>query len=259
MMASAEQIAVWLDSYRCGARDALATAAEQGYRRVQANTVRGELDPRQLSRSGRRHLRKYLLDLGLELDALAVEHGGFGLAEPAQADQRVDQLRQALELCADLQVRRAGVVLGGFRDQRAAPLAWELLGVVADLADRYHVNVAVRDPSGAADVAENVRAKACPNLRLAVDTASLATGPQVLAAYAELVGAAYLRDVRLQTDQVEEVPYGQGEVDFRLLLAQLEAAADPSLVVRRESPGSVDALRQGREYIAAVVSRFGAR
>lgn len=139
------RLSAWLDSYRLGLRDALACAAGQGYRLVQADAGRGEMEPRELSRSARRHLRKYLQDLGLRLDGVSADYPGLGLADPRHADARVDHLKRVLELCVDLHVGRAGISLSGFDDPRTAPLR-EMLGVVADLSDRCGVTTSVLDP-----------------------------------------------------------------------------------------------------------------
>ena len=57
-------------------------------------------------------------------------------------------------------------------------------------------------------------------------------------------------------ERVEEVPFGQGVVDFRALLAQVAAGpTDARLIVRHDGAGGVDALRQGREYMESLVGR----
>jgi sugar phosphate isomerase/epimerase len=250
------ELAAWLDSYPLSVKDALHAAAADGFRAITANVARGDLDPRELTRSARRHLSRYLRDLGLRLGSIAVEWPDLGLADPRHSDQRADQLRLALELCADLGVTRAAVTLAGFGSEAHRPRALEMLGVVAGLADRFDVAVAVQggtdDPGGAV---EPIRALACPGLRLGIDTACLPADAQQMAPLAGLAGSAFLRDVRRVGAQLEETPFGQGQVDFPVVLALLEAGgyAGP-LIVRRAAP-AVDALRQGREYIAALMNR----
>ncbi len=257
----AERLAAWLDSYRAGLREGLQTAAEQGFGLVQAGAATGELEPSGFSRSARRHLRRYLEDLGLRLDALALEYPGAGLAEPAHADQRVDQLKRTLELCADLRVPRTIVTLSGFDQPRTADLAQELLGVVADLADRFGIQTAVNsrtDPLE--DSAGRVRRTGCRHLHLALDAAYLRNDEiQRVAQVADRIGTIHLRDVRRSGDQFQEVPFGQGEVDFRALLAQLEAGAGPPLVLRHDGPAGVDVLGRGREYIRALIGQGSGR
>jgi sugar phosphate isomerase/epimerase len=256
-----ERLAAWLDSYRAGLRGGLEAAAGQGYRFVQANAAGGDLDPRDFSASARRDLAKYLQNMGLRLDALALDYPGAGLADPTAAGERVERLRATLEMCAALRAPRVAVSLSGFEDARTGPLARELLGVVADLADRAGVDASI---SGGADppavTAAQVRLLGCPHLHVALDTARLPGTPDAVVAVADTVGAVTLRDVRRAGDQYVEVPFGAGDVDFLALLGQLHAApADVSLVVRHDAAGGVDALRQGREHMASLFNRLGIR
>lgn len=255
------RLSAWLDSYRLGLRDALACAAGQGYRLVQADAGRGEMEPRELSRSARRHLRKYLQDLGLRLDGVSADYPGLGLADPRHADARVDHLKRVLELCVDLHVGRAGISLSGFDDPRTAPLAREMLGVVADLSDRCGVTTSVLDPGAAPEsTAALVRSVGCAGLRLALDTRHGSTTLAAAGQYADLVGLVYLCDTRRRGESAEEVPFGQGEVDFASLLAGLDAGgSDASLVVRRSADAGVDALRQAREYMVTLLGRLPGR
>lgn len=254
---AAPPLAAWLDSYRLDLRAALECAAAQGFRHVHADTARGVLRPAELSGTGRRHLRRFLADLGLVLDGLALDHPGAGLADPARAEQRVAELRQMLALCTDLGVRRASVSLSGLDAERTAPLARELLALVADEADRHGVATAVFDPAGAPGLrAAELRRLGCPQLQVGLDTAAPGVTAEELPQYVPLVGAVHLRDVRRRAGQVEEVAFGAGEVDFAALLAQLQAGApEAALVLRRDTPAGVDALRQGRDYIRSLVGR----
>lgn len=247
-------LAAWLGAYRLNLRESLQTAAGQGYRLVHAPTTTGDLNPREFADSARRHLRKYLQDLGLRLDGLAVLHPGLGLADPASADVRVSELRDALALAADLGVHRTTVRVGGLDDPRTRPLAEEMFGVVADLSERFGIATAVSSTADSpADVAVRVRALGTPRVGLAVDTAQLPAGG-ASADWVDLLALAYLRDGRRGPTAFEETPLGQGDVDFAALLAQFEAAPHaPALVVRHDGPGGVDALRRGREYMRSLV------
>lgn len=249
--------AAWLDSFGLDLRQALQSAARLGFHAVHANAAARELDPREFSQSARRHLRRFLGDLGLELGALALDYPGRGLADPEHAGERLETFRNMLPLCRDLGIRRAGVSLSGFDDDHAAPLACELLTEVAEQADRWGIDTAVCDPAAGPEAsAPQVRVLACPHLHIAVDTARLVPGNPDAIADLDLVRAVYLRDVRRQAERVEEVAYGQGEVDFAALLARLEVVAQQAaLVLRRDTPGGVDALGQGREYMESLMGR----
>ncbi|MGH6961400.1 MAG: sugar phosphate isomerase/epimerase family protein [Dongiaceae bacterium] len=263
------RLAAWLDSYRRDLKQSLHAAADDGFRLLHASSLRPELDPRELGASARRHLARYLRDLGLGLDAIAAEFAGPGLTDLEHADQRLDHLRRTLELCADLKVAGAATRICGLTDDKSRPLALELLKAVADLADRFGLPVTIHcGPDDPAEAAQAIRQLGSPDVRLGLDSGFLEVDVERTAAepgrvgpvylrQPELVGGVYLRDVRRRRGQIEEVPYGHGDVDFATLLAALAAAGyGGALVLRRDSAGAgVDALRQGREYILSLLSK----
>ncbi len=254
------ELAAWLASYRVRLRDALQQAARDGFHLLHATATEPDLDPRDLTPSAERHLARTVRDLGLRLDCLALPYPGRGLADPAAAEARVDALRRTLELCRTLGVPRAAVRLSGFEDDATRPLARELLGVVADLADRTGTSVALHGaPASLAAAAAPVRALQLPLVRLGLDTGQLGSDTPAIAPYADLLGSVHLRDVRRAGERMEEVPFGAGEVDFRDLLARLAGSdyAGPLVICRSPSAPVIDALRQGREYMAGLIERPG--
>lgn len=250
-------VAAWIDSYRRGLRDGLTAAREDGFARIAANTAGTELDPGNFTHSARRHLARHLRDLGLKLNILAAEFPGAGLADRRRADERFERFRATLEMCAEMGVPLAAVNVGGLADAQSRPLAEQVLAATAELADRFGVRTAVRgDAAALSELAECVRKLDCPALGLSLDSAELRAREDLLERVAPLVGAVFLRDVRRVGDGLEEVPYGRGEVDFGALLGNLDAGgyAGP-LVIRREAEAvPVDALRQGREYVASLLA-----
>ncbi len=254
-------LTVFVDAYGCDLREALHLAARQGYGAIQLSASSLGPDPRAFSNSARRHLRKYLSDLGLRLDACAADYPGLGLADPDAGEQRQEHFRRVLELNHDLQAARGATSLGGLADERHADRAREVLRMVADLTDRVGLRTALVDPQATPTaLADELRAVGCPTLRLGLDTARLAGGVDVARQVAGLLDTLYLRDVRRVGDRVEEVAYGSGEVDFAEILALPDVGeADAALVVRRHPGAGVDALRQGREYIESLCGRRPSR
>jgi sugar phosphate isomerase/epimerase len=252
-----EELVAWLDSYRQSVKDALRTAAGQDFRLVEANVAAGELDPRGFSTSARKHLARYLRDLGLRMDGVALVYPSGGLADPRHAEERLVQLSDALELCRVLGARRATVSLSGFGDPRTAGLAGEMLAAAAEAAERCGVRVAIDDRGDEpAEIRRRVRAAGASRLAVAIDTACLAGRPANLGDLTGLIGAAYLRDARRAGGQLQEAPLGEGEVDFRNLLGELESAGvREGLVVRCDrADAGVDDLRRGRDYIRSLLT-----
>jgi sugar phosphate isomerase/epimerase len=247
-------LSVWLDAYPAGLRDALDRAAAQGFTAVEPNAARPDFDPRSFGASARRHLQKYLRDLGLRFDTIALQHPGGGLVDPARADERLAQFRQTLALCRDLGVARASIRVAGLADPATAGSAAELLAEVADQADRTGILTHVYAPQDPpAKLTECIARLGCPHLALGLDTAQ-GLPHELAAGVTGLLGQLYLRDVQRSGDRATEVPLGQGDVDFRAWLAALAGAErSPLLVVRREPGPGVDALRRGREYIQSLL------
>lgn len=252
-----DRFSVWLESYRGDLKQKLRQAGADNFRLLEASIARPELNPADLGRSARRHLSRYLQDLGTRIDSIALPLPRLGLADPQGGDEALTRFRLMLELCRELGAPRAGVSLAGFADERTAGFAREMLAAVADLADRHSVQVAVHSPmEDPALVAEEIRRLDAPLVRLGVDAARLSAESSA-ADWAEQLGALHLRDARRAAERIEEVDWGQGDVDFVKILSEAEARgyANP-LCIRQDAPGvGVDALRRGREYIRTLLDR----
>ncbi len=251
------RIGVWLGSYGADIRDALQSAAADGFTDVHASALVGTLAPGELSESGRRHIAKIIDGHGLRLDGLALEFPGEGLADAGRADQRLDHLAQTVKLAAKLRASRVVVRVGGFGADGPAPLTRNVLQNAADLADRSGVLVAVLAAEGGTQrAAPHVRAVGCARLAVAVDTLDTPDIAEVEVAVGESLGCVYVRDAKRRGGFVEEAAFGAGEVDFDRLLAWMEQcrSAGPP-VVRTSAALSAGGMRRARE---ALRSRLGA-
>ena len=68
---AANEIGIVLDSFHQPTREALESAAGLAFRQIELPTIGTDVEPSQLSASGRRHLRHHVNALGLRLTALA--------------------------------------------------------------------------------------------------------------------------------------------------------------------------------------------
>ena len=106
------KIAVDLASLRMPFKQALLAAKRLGAEAVEID-ARGEINPQELSQSGRRQLRKMLDDLDLRVAAI-----GFrtrrGYDAPQELERRIEATKRAMEfaysLCASLVVNQIGRV-----------------------------------------------------------------------------------------------------------------------------------------------------
>lgn len=259
-MPNPRSLSVWLDSYRRDLKGSISAAAGHGFASIQPNIATNrELSAAEFTRSARRHFARYIRDMGVSVDALAAAFPGAGIADPANAEIRLAELRRTLEAAREIGIPRAIVTIGGFADQKQDGFASEMVTAAGDLAEATGVEIALLPTdSGIEALVESVHRTDCPSLRLAIDSAGLSpTSPDQ--GY-RLASCLHLRDGRRTGSEIEEVDFGQGQVDFRAILARFSGVdrAPPSLVIRQDRAGSVDAVRAGREYIGSLFSA-GAR
>lgn len=238
----------WLPSYREAFRRSLEAARADGFGLVEADAIAGEMRPRDLSGSARRHLVRHFRDVGLHLHGLAAEFDGPGLADPSRADARLAELADVAALSRDLGVSRVHTRV----PSAASPLGVQLLREVAALAERNGVRVVVH--GSPEELASQVRAIACDRLTVGLDS-SLADPVGSANHCHGILGGVFLRDVQRREGGSIQVPYGEGEADFAQLLAELDRSGyrDP-LTLRWDGPGGAEGLRLGLEYFR---SRFG--
>ena len=235
-------VGVVLSSFGRPAKDALRSAADLAFRRVEMPAVDGDMDPARLSDSGRRHLSHYVAGLGLELSALGADLGGARFADQATLDQRLDKTRRVMELADRLGVPVVTTHLGSF-DPNTLHESHLLEAVrwLAEMADRIGTRLAFEtggvDPQATANLLKEVD---CPLLGVCYDPGSLLIdGFDSLAGIEPLADRLILArasDALAGTSQRagRETAIGQGQLDLAAYLADLgQAGYDRSPFIRR--------------------------
>jgi sugar phosphate isomerase/epimerase len=95
------KIGIVAEGFRIGARDGLRKAKEAGAEGVQL-FARGELEPASLSRDARKERKADLAALDLELSALGIGFGGFGLQDGSANGEKLELAKRAMELAKEL-------------------------------------------------------------------------------------------------------------------------------------------------------------
>ena len=98
------RIGVIPDCFRLPIREGIAKAAELNMDGVQPYAVSGELDPRNLSKSGRDDLKEFVEKLGLTISALVGDFGGHGFGDSENLDWRIERTKEVVDLAVDLGV-----------------------------------------------------------------------------------------------------------------------------------------------------------
>ncbi|HEY4391530.1 MAG TPA: sugar phosphate isomerase/epimerase family protein [Paenibacillus sp.] len=137
------KIGVIIDSFGIGVREGLKKAKEVGAEGVQIYAVSGEMDPDQLSPTQRKELRQYIADLGLEISALCGDLAGHGFQDAAANPAKIEKSKRILDLAIDLGTNVVTTHIGIVPDDRNSKIytamqeACEELGVYANSLNAY--------------------------------------------------------------------------------------------------------------------------
>lgn len=132
------KIGVIVDSFGIGVREGLKKAKEIGAEGVQIYAVSGEMDPDQLSAPQRKELRQYIADLGLEISALCGDLAGHGFQDATANPAKIEKSKRILDLAMDLGTNVVTTHIGIVPEDRngriytAMQEACEELGVYAN-------------------------------------------------------------------------------------------------------------------------------
>jgi sugar phosphate isomerase/epimerase len=259
------ELSVSADDLHADIKAALDRARKIGFRRVDASAVQGALSPKELSRSGQRHLIRHLSDLGITLGSLRGPVGGPGFADGAGGERRLDTTRNILGLAAQLRIPTVSIALG--RPADAAPelilaRTREALLVLADDADRLGVALTIETAGAPVRSLASLLAEInCPNLAACCDSGAMLMQGENPHQIGELLPGR-VRHVRAR-DAISGTPdaaghetaLGEGHLDPAAFLASLaEAGFAGDIVLSRTTGGdAARELAKAREAFASLL------
>jgi len=255
------QIGVNVDDLRMDTKRSFREAAALRFSAVEFSAVQGELTPRSLSGSGRRHLSRFVDGLGMRIASLVADVPRVRLTDSASVDERVERTRQIIDLAAALDVPLVSTGVGALTDpQTGAPssVAVEALQRIGEFADARNRMFAIRpahDDGGR--VAALLEAVGCPSLVIGIDPAALVmAGLSPLSLIERAAGRIplmYARDATVGGSQRAgtETRLGEGDVDMIGVVAALHAAdyQGPYILRRMDSQTPLEDLEAGRERL----------
>lgn len=224
------KIGIRLEALGLPLRRALGEAQRLGVRGVQADAA-GDLSPHILSQTGRSAFRHLLRSHNLELTALGCPLRR-GLDSPEDQQQRLDHTKAVLDLSVDLGARiailQAGRVPENADDPRA-PLLTEALRVLGGHGDRIGAVLALETGLESGSVLGAFLDRFdTGGLGVNLDPANLLMGgfdpyESARALHGRVVHSA-AKDARVTggSRTAQEVPLGQGDLDWMRYLAALE-------------------------------------
>ena len=224
------KIAVRLESLGLPLRRALEAAKRMAVAGVQVDAA-GDLDPRQLSATGRREFRNLLRTYNLELTALGcpLRHG---LDVPEGQQERIDWLRLAMALSFDLGPRivivEAGRVPEDDKDPRRL-LLQEALLTLGQHGDRVGAVLALETGLESGEVLRKfLDGFDTGGLGVNFDPANLMMHGfnlyEAARVLREKIVHLHAKDARESgaSRQAQEVPLGHGDIDWLMFLSVLE-------------------------------------
>lgn len=258
-------IGVDIGDLRRPPKDALRIAADLAFRVVELPTVAGDLAPKNLSSSGRRHLLRLVSGLGLQVAALRGDMPGVRLTDPRTVDELVERTCQVLDLAKDLGVGVVTASAGAMTHPETmdpSPQAMAALQRIGEFADSRGLCYAIRPTSDSGDriirVLDELR---CPSIGVCLDPAEMVmSGANPLSGierYIDKIRLLHARDATCGTSERSghETPIGDGEVDLVGVFAVLSAVdyRGPYVLRRTDLRDPITELQKAREAITAML------
>jgi sugar phosphate isomerase/epimerase len=221
---------IFLDSLQQPFKTAIVTAAKLGAEAVEING-RSEINARDMSRTGIRHIRKLLSDLNLSVSAIHFQTK-YGYGDLEHLDERIEgtkaTLSLAYELGCNVVVNRVGRIPDDVTDQRWLTML-QTLTDIGNHSQKAGAWLAAR--TGAADgetLKGLVDALPVGTLMVDFDPAELVINghspTEAIKPLASHVASCRARDAvtDLSLGRGVEVPLGEGSVDWPAILGALE-------------------------------------
>lgn len=262
---NAANIGIDTDDLQMRPKDALRKTSALGFRMIELSVADRELDPANLSASGRRHLAKLTESLGLTIGVLSADVPGLRLTDPRTVDERVERTRRILDLARDLNVRLVTASAGALTHPESgdpSPVAVEALTRLGEYADARGVHYALRPSHDNAERVERVLgAVRCPALQIGLDPGGIVmSGANPMSIVQRLpmeIALLHARDgtMGLADRPGTETRFGEGEVDFLGLLALLGVAEfeGPCILRRTSTANPAGDLVDGREALLRIL------
>jgi len=256
------QLGVLLDGFRTDMRTALGLAAKAGAQGVQIYSTRGEMAPENLTPQKRRELLDLVKSHGLVISALCGDLGGGGFTHPERNAEKIARSKLILDLAKDLETDVVTTHIGAVPGDASHPrygIMQEACGALAEYADSVQAHFAIEtgpetsamlkgflDSLGSKGVAVNLDpanlvmvtgddpAKAVVTLKDYIVHTHAKDGRQNFYVDPEIVYGMVESEI-VTADSFEEVPLGEGQVDWDAYLDALRGIGYKGfLTVERE-------------------------
>lgn len=266
------KIGVIPDCFRKPAKEGIKKAAELKMDGIQPYATHGDLDPKNLTKTGRDDLKALVEKLGLTISALVGDFG-VGFANPDKIDFVVGRTKEVVDLAVDLGVNVVTTHIGTVPEDENAP-AWKMmvsaLPEVGTYAHERGVFLATETgPETAVLLKKLLDTIGNPGLRANYDPANL-----VMVMGDDPVKGVYtLKDYIVHTHAKDgiklpeengqkrwkEMPLGEGAVNFpEYLKAMKDIGYDGFFTIEREVGDNPEAdIVKARDFLRDLSAKVG--
>lgn len=242
-------IGVIIDSFRTDIPAAVKKAAAVGAQGIQVYSTYGEMAPENLSTTKRKEFAALVADSGLQISALCGDLGGGGFTQKKMNKEKVNRSKEILnlakELGTDVVTTHIGVVPDD-PDNDRYKIMQEACRELAEYADTLDAHFAIEtgpetsfvlkgfldtlnskgvavnlDPANLVMVTGDDPVKAVYNLKDYIVHTHAKDGKQLFYKDPEIV-YGMKKSVIITASSFEEVPLGEGQVDWPKYLAALD-------------------------------------
>jgi len=233
-------IGVMIESFRLGVREGIRKAAEIGADGFQIYVTGGEVAPEAMDRSARKAFKDFVADQGLVISALCADYF-CGFLDAEKNGELVEKSKACVDLAVDLGVEVLTTHIGTLPSDHNDP-RWracrEAIGDLAAYAEsRGTVFATETGPESAEELLAFLQSIDSKGIAVNYDPANMVMGGFEHLNAVELLGDyivhTHAKDGTREPQQ--EVPLGEGGVDFPAYLARLDAIGyDGFLTIERE-------------------------
>jgi sugar phosphate isomerase/epimerase len=238
------QLGVMIDSFNAGFDESLDLVSSMDVPGIHFFTTYGEMAPDKLSAADRREVLKKVSGRGLVISALCGDlHQDF--ADPRKNGELLEHSKRIMDLACDLETGIVTTHVGAIPEDRASPryrALQEICGRLGEYAQSVNVFLAIETGTEPAAILKDfLDSTGCKKLAVNLDPANLVmlAGDDPVQAVHTLGGYivhTHAKDGRMVEGGYEELPLGQGNVDYPAYLAALEKIGFRGfLSVERES------------------------
>jgi len=230
------KIGVIPDCFRLPVKEGIKKAAELQIEGIQPYATHGDLDPRNLSGTGRDDIKNFVKGLGLTISALVGDFGSPGFTDTKTVEWRIERTKEVVDLAVDLDVSIVTTHIGTVPED-ANSFSWKILSDSLPEIGTYAFNREVflateTGPETAALLKKLLDSIGNPGLKANYDPANLV----MVVGDDPVMGVYTLRDYIVHTHakdgiklpdengkkRWQEMPLGQGHVDFPAYLRALK-------------------------------------